>query len=95
VAATGTQLPAAATAIIKLMSRAQDRLPNIASVKDCFYVNRTVGSHLKLAALAQSSAALTIETAINQFGETIHQMHFLGTPVKIMDTIINTEAAIS
>ena len=95
VAATGTQLPSAATAIIKLMSRAQDRLPNIASVKDCFYVNRTVGSHLKLAALAQSSAALTIETAINQFGETIHQMHFLGTPVKIMDTIINTEAAIS
>jgi hypothetical protein len=95
VAATGTQLPTAATAIIKLMARAQDRLPNISTVKDVFYVNRTVASHLRLAALDKSSAAVTIEPAINQFGQNIHQLTFLGTPVKIMDTIINTEAAIS
>ena len=92
---TGTQAASASTAIIKLMTRAQDRLPNIASVKDVFYVNRTVASHLRLAALGQSSSAVTIEKAINQFGKTIHQLTFLGTPVKIMDTIINTEAAIS
>lgn len=95
VAQTGTQAATAATAIIKLMARAQDRLPNISAVKDCFYVNRTVASHLRLAALDKSSAAVTIEPAINQFGDTIHQLKFLGTPVKIMDTIINTEAAIS
>jgi len=95
VAQTGTQAASAATAIIKLMARAQDRLPNITSVKDCFYVNRTVASHLRLAALDKSSAAVTIEPAINQFGENIHQLMFLGTPVKIMDTIVNTEAAIS
>jgi hypothetical protein len=95
VAQTGTQAASAATAIIKLMARAQDRLPNITSVKDCFYVNRTVASHLRLAALDKSSAAVTIEPAINQFGDNIHQLMFLGTPVKIMDTIVNTEAAIS
>lgn len=95
VAATGTQASTAATAIIKLMARAQDRLPNITSVKDCFYVNRTVASHLRLAALDKSSSAVTIEQAINQFGKSIHQLMFIGTPVKIMDTIINTEAAIS
>jgi hypothetical protein len=95
VAQTGTQASTAATAIIKLMARAQDRLPNITTVKDVFYVNRTVASHLRLAALDKSSAAVTIEPAINQFGKNIHQLTFLGTPVKIMDTIINTEAAIS
>ena len=94
-AQTGTQAATAATAIIKLMARAQDRLPNITSVKDCFYVNRTVASHLRLAALDKSSAAVTIEPAINQFGKNIHQLTFLGTPVKIMDTIVNTETAIS
>lgn len=95
VAQSGTQAATAATAIIKLMARAQDRLPNITSVKDCFYVNRTVASHLRLAALEKSSAAVTIEPAINQFGDNIHQLMFLGTPVKIMDTIVNTETAIS
>lgn len=93
--ATGTQAITASTAIIKLMAQAQDRIPNIASVKDVFYVNRTVASHLRLAALEKSSSAVTIEPAINQFGATIHQLMFLGTPVRIMDTIINTEAAIS
>ena len=94
VAQTGTQLPSATTAIIKLMARAQDRIPNMASVKDVFYVNRTVASHLRLAALDKSSAAVTIEPAINQFGDNIHQLMFLGTPVKIMDTIVNTEAEV-
>ena len=95
VGATGTQAATAATAIIKLMARAQDRLPNISAVKDCFYVNRTVASHLRIAALDKSSSAVTIEPSINQFGKNIHQLMFLGTPVRIMDTIINTEALIS
>lgn len=92
---TGTQASTASTAIIKLMARAQDRLPNITKVKDVFYVNRTVASHLRLAALDKSSAAVTIEPAINQFGKSIHQLMFLGTPVRIMDTIVNTEALVS
>ena len=92
---TGTQAESASTAIIKLMARAQDRLPNISAVKDCFYVNRTVASHLRLAAMDKSASAVTIEPSINQFGKNIHQLMFLGTPVKIMDTIVNTEALVS
>ncbi|MGB0943132.1 MAG: major capsid protein [Marinomonas sp.] len=94
-AQTGTQAETAATAIIKLMAQAQDRIPNINAVKDCFYVNRTVASFLRMAALEKSSSAVTIEPAINQFGKTIHQLTFLGTPVKLMDSILNNEAAVS
>ena len=95
VAATGTQASTAATAIIKLMARSIDRLPNITSVKPCFYVNRTVASHLRIAAMDKSSSAATIEPSINQFGKSIHQLMFLGVPVRIMDAIVNTEALVS
>ena len=95
VAQTGTQASTAATAIIKLMARSIDRLPNITAVKACFYVNRTVASHLRIAAMDKSQSALAIEPSINQFGKTIHQLMFLGVPVRIMDVILNTEEVIS
>ena len=95
VAQTGTQASTAATAIIKLMSRSIDRLPNLMGVKPCFYVNRTVASHLRLVALEKSSSAVTIEAGLNQFGSTIQQMRFLGIPVKIVDALVNTEALVA
>lgn len=94
VAQTGTQAESAATAIIKLMSRSIDRLPNTTSVNAAFYVNRTVASHLRLAALEKSSQAVTIEPAINQFGASIHQLMFLGIPVRLVDAIVETEARV-
>ena len=95
VAQTGTQASNAATAIIKLMSRAIDHLPNISSVRPAFYVNRTVASHLRVAALDKSSSAVTIEPALNQFGETIHNMVFLGVPVRLVDVLTNAEAQVT
>jgi hypothetical protein len=94
IAATGTQAPTASTAIIKMMARAIDRLPTTEGVKTAFYVNRTVASHLRIAALDKSSSAVTIEPSINQFGDTIHTMRFLGIPVRIVDALINTEARV-
>lgn len=95
VAQTGTQAASAATAIIKLMSRSIDRLQSTEGVDPRFYVNRTVASLLRIAALDKSSAAVTIEPSVNQFGQTIFETRFLGIPVEIEDQITNAETAVA
>lgn len=92
---TGTQDITASTSIIKLMSRAIDRLPSQAGIKPAFYANRTVLSHLRLIGLEKSSSAVTVEPAINQFGQSIQEIKFLGVPVRLNDAIVNTEALVS
>ena len=92
---TGTQATTAATAIHKLMSRAIDHLPSITSVRPAFYVNRTLASHLRVMALDTSNAAVMIEQGLNQFGKTIHQMTFLGIPVRLVDTLTVAEAQVT
>jgi hypothetical protein len=92
---TGTQALTASTSIIKLMARMIDRLPSLSNVKTAFYVNRTIASHLKIIGLEKSSAAVTVEPGLNQFGETIHTLRFLGHPVRIVDALTETEAQVS
>lgn len=94
VAQTGTQAPLAATSIIKLMSRAIDRLPSLSNVNPSFYVNRTVASLLRVAALDASNAALSVQESLNQFGDTIFTLRFLGIPIRIVDALTETEAAV-
>lgn len=94
-AGTGTQAPTAATAVIKLMSRAIDRLQSMVGIDPRFYVNRTVASLLRVAALDKSNNAVTIEPAINQFGQSIFETKFLGIPVEIEDQITNSETAVA
>ena len=81
--------------VCKLMSRALDRLPSEDGIKPVFYMNRTVFSMLKIQALAKSSAALSIQDALNQFGKSRKELSFLGVPVRKVDKIVNTESAIS
>ncbi len=95
VAAATTQAASASTAIIKLMSRAVDRIQSISGVKPCFYANRTVLSHLRLAALEKSSSAVTIEPGLNQFGQTIFSTKFLGIPVELEDGLGIAETVVS
>ena len=90
-----TQASTSSTAIVKMMSRAIDRLPDLSSVKTAFYVNRTAASHLRVAAMDKSQSAVTIEAGLNQFGATIHQMRFLGHPVRITDALGTTEAQVT
>jgi hypothetical protein len=94
VAQSGTQASTASTAIIKLMSRAIDHIPSLSSVNPVFYVNRTVASHLRVIALDKSSSAVTIEEGLNQFGNTIQELRFLGIPVRLNDVQTNTEARV-
>ena len=92
---TGTQAPTVSTAIIKLMSRAIDRLPMLTGVNTSFYANRTVLSNLRVAALDKSNSAVTIEPALDQFGKTIHTMSFLGHPVRVTDALTEAEAQVT
>lgn len=99
VAQTGTQAQTAATAITKLMIRAQALIPNPGMGRAAFYTNRTVKSLLQVAALDRSQNALAIQPAANQFGGVSpggvkNDLMFFGTPIRTVDRILNTEARI-
>ena len=91
---SGTQLSTAATQIINLMSRAIDRVPNLAMGKACFYANRTVYSMLRVAALNKSNYALNITDALTQFGTPYKLTSFLGVPLRKVDQLLNTESRV-
>lgn len=90
---TGTQALAASTSLIKLMSRAIDRMPSQTG-NMAFYVNRTVASHLRIIGLEKSNSAVSVEPGLNQFGENIMVTRFLGIPVRLVDKLSETEARV-
>jgi hypothetical protein len=91
-----TQAGTAATELIKMMSRSIDRIPSFGMCKPVFYMNRTVFSMLRVMALQKSNAALSIEQALDQFGNPISgNMSFMGIPIRRVDAILNNEAQIS
>jgi hypothetical protein len=92
---SGAQEVADSTFLPKLMARAIDRLPDIQSVKPIFCMNRTAASLLRVAAMEKSTSAVTIEEGLNQFGQNIHQLKFLGIPVAINDAITNAETLVA
>lgn len=95
IAQSGTQAATATTALIKLMSRALDRVPNLGMGRAAFYANRTVYSMLRIAALDKSNQALSIEQALTQFGTPYALTRFLGVPLRKVDVLLNTETQIS
>ena len=95
IAQSGTQASSAATAIIKLMARALYRIPNMAMGRAAFYMNRTVHSGLSIAALDKSQYVLKINEGLSQFGMPYSWLSFLGVPLRRVDALLNTEAAIS
>ena len=92
---TGTQAASASTALIKLMARAMYRIPNMAMGKAAFYMNRTVHSGLSIAALDKSQYVLKINEGLSQFGQPYSWLSFLGVPLRRVDALVNTEAAVS
>jgi hypothetical protein len=90
-----TQAPSAATAIIKLMSRALYRIPNMGMGRAAFYMNRTVHSGLAIAALDKSQYVLKVNDGLSQFGMPYSWLSFQGVPLRRVDAIVNTEAVVS
>lgn len=83
------------TFVINLMSRAIDRLPTLRGIKPVFYMNRTIASLLRVAALNISTSVLSIQEGLNQFGETIFTMRFLGIPIRIVDQLTSAESQVT
>ena len=92
---TGTQASTTSTALVKLMARALYRIPNMAMGRAAFYMNRTVHSGLSIAAMDKSQSVLAIQEGLSQFGTAQSYLSFLGVPLRRVDALINTEAAVS
>lgn len=84
----------AAADLVKLMSRALDRIPNLSMGRPVFYMNRTVFSMLRVQALNKSQNAISIDDAMTQFGTAAKWTSFLGVPLRKVDQILNTEARV-
>lgn len=95
IAQTGTQASSAATNIVKLMARSLYRIPNMAMGRAAFYMNRTVHSGLSIAALDKSQYVLKINEGLSQFGTPYSWLSFLGVPLRRVDSLVNTEAAVA
>lgn len=80
--------------LVKLMSRALDRIPNMTMGRASFYMNRTVYSMLRVQALNKSQNAIAIESGLNQFGKASSWASFQGVPLRRVDQILNTEARV-
>jgi hypothetical protein len=92
---SGTQAITAATAIVKLMARAMDRIPNFGMGRAAFYMNRTVHSGLQLMAMDKNQYVLSIQQGLSEFGTPKAWTTFLGVPLRKVDAIVNTEAVVA
>lgn len=95
IAQSGTQAITAATAIVKLMGRALDRVPNLAMGRPVFYMNRTVHSGLRLMAMDKNSSVLSIQKAMGEFGTSKSWLDFEGVPLRKCDAILNSETVVA
>ena len=80
--------------LVKLMSRALDRIPNFGMGRAAFYMNRTVYSMLRIQALNKSQNAIDVQQGLNQFGTPQSWTAFEGVPLRRVDQILNTEARV-
>jgi len=105
---TGTQAITAATWLNKLMIKAMQRIPSMGTSRCAFYSNRHVKMMLSVGALDKSQNALSFTEAVNQYGTVAPGsvagagtgmsggiLKFMGVPVRTVDQLLLTEAAIS
>jgi hypothetical protein len=80
--------------LVKLMSRAIDRIPAMGMGKASFYMNRTVHSMLRIQALNKTANTLAIESGLDQFGRAGSWTSFSGIPLRKSDAVLNSEARV-
>jgi hypothetical protein len=93
--ASGTQASSAATQLIKLMTRALYRIPNMAMGRAAFYMNRTVHGGLSIQAMDRAQNVLSVQQGLSQFGTPYSWLSFLGVPCRRVDALINAEARLT
>jgi len=94
-AQTGSQALTAATNLLKAMTKATYKIPNLGVGRPAFYMNRTVHSALSVMAMDKSQGVLKIEQGLTQFGTAQSYLSFLGIPLRRVDALLNTEAVVS
>jgi len=94
-AQTNGQSSSASANLIRAMTRALYRIPNMSMGRAAFYMNRTVHSGLSVMALDKSQYALSVQQGLSQFGTPYSWLSFLGVPCRRVDAILNTEAQVS
>jgi hypothetical protein len=90
-----TQVSSASSALIKLMSKALYKIPNLSMGRACFYMNRTVHSGLAIQAMDRSQNVLAVQQGLTQFGHASSYLSFLGVPCRRVDALINTEPRVA
>jgi hypothetical protein len=87
---------ATAQNMVTVMSRMLDRIPSFGAGKAVFYMNRTLYSYLRLQALSSSNYAVSINPALDQFGNPQRgMMQFSGIPIRRLDQMLTTEAEVT
>ena len=92
IAGSGGQAATQASNIIKMMSRALYRIPNLSMGRAAFYMNRTVHSGLAIQAMDKSQYVLKVNEGLSQFGMPNAWLSFQGVPIRKVDSLINTES---
>lgn len=89
---SGTQLPTAATRLQKLMAKATHRIPGTGAGTAVWYANRTVMQYLDLQSRedVKDGGGMNYE---NVDGKRI--MTFRGFPLRTVDALLDTEAAVT
>ena len=95
IAGSGGQAATSASNIIKMMSRALYRIPNLSMGRAAFYMNRTVHSGLAIQAMDKSQYVLKVNEGLSQFGMPNAWLSFQGVPIRKVDSLINTESEVS
>jgi len=92
----GTFAPTGFTHTLHLMARAVARIPNgmRAMTRPAFYMNASTFSLMMRLGLEKSQNALSVQNAIDQFGQPQAMLSFLGIPIRQCDAILNTEASV-
>jgi hypothetical protein len=82
--------PTSGDNLIDLMAQACEKLHNKSSCRPVFYMNRTLRSWLRRQIYTKSNVNLTLD---NAGGKTV--MSFDEIPVKVCDSLLNTESIVS
>jgi len=78
---------------VEQMIRAVNQIPTLGMGKPVFYVNRTLKTQLDIMAVAKIANSVVRVGIDEQFGKPVTSV--LGIPVKVCDSLINTETAVA
>lgn len=87
---SATQAATSATNLIRCMIDALARIPNMGMCRPVFYCNRPTKAGLDKLAMEKSAGALSLMNGAGQF-----ETSFMGVPIKKVDAILTTEAALA